>query len=362
MFRFGDPGGRMYTNVGTGNANLLAWWTTIGSQGTWSVSPNTGVLGPGNSSLRIVQTNGQTPCNLSKTLDARATWGIALHMKMSIMGANTFIVCALTDTGLLQLELRVNADGTLSVTRNGSALTGGTSSFSLSANVYYHLEWKSTIDPSVGATEVRVNGVTRIGPLTGLNTRATSNSSANGFHLGCVNPVSLPGTLTTDFDDVIVWDIQATDANGFADIHDFIGDCGLTWLLPTGAGTTTQFTPDTGVNYARVNEATPDGDTSYVADANIGDIDTYAMADLPVNITAVKSMAVCHFARKNDTNSRSIAAQLRSGGTNYSHATPVSLNSGYLYDFSNWGLNPNTGVAWTVADINAIESGQKVAS
>ena len=360
MFRFGDPGGRMYANVGTGNANILAHWTSfINNAGNVVVSAGNGRTG--GSSLRF-QLASFTSGYLTKTLDSQATWGVASGFRHSLINTAQYAIIQLSDAGTNQIDLRINPDQTLSVTRNGTVL--GTSSFSILVNVYYHIELKVLIHPSAGTVELRINGVPRIGPLTGLNTRNTANSSANQILLGTINQASVTtaGTSQVDFDDIVVWDSQATDANGLADIHDFIGDCGLTWLLPTGAGTTTQFTPDSGANYARVNEATPDGDTSYVSDANVGDIDTYAMADLPANIVAVKSVAVCHFARKTDTASRSIVAEIRTNATNYSHITPASLSNGYFYDFSNWGLNPNTGAAWTVADINAIEMGQKIAS
>ena len=135
---------------------------------------------------------------------------------------------------------------------------------------------------------------------------------------------------------------------------------GLAWLLPTGAGTTTQFTADTGVNYTRVNEATPDGDTSYVESSTVGQIDSYALADLPAAATAVKSLAVCHYARKTDVGSRQMGALVRTGGTNFTHPTGVNLGNSYLYDFSAWGTNPGTVAAWTVADVNALEAGQVV--
>jgi hypothetical protein len=175
-------------------------------------------------------------------------------------------------------------------------------------------------------------------------------------------------TFTTgnlaDLDDVIVYDGQANDANGNADITGPIGDCGLAWLLPAGAGTTTQFTPDTGSNYARVNEATPDGDTSYVGSSTVGNIDTYALADLPGTVTTVKGVASVHYAKKTDVGARGMKAELRSGGGNSAHATEIAPGTSYQYYFSNWGRNPNNGTPadWTPAAVNALEVGQQVSS
>jgi hypothetical protein len=50
--------------------------------------------------------------------------------------------------------------------------------------------------------------------------------------------------------------------------------------LPDGAGSSSQWTPDAGTNYARVNEATaPDEDTSYV-DSAVSELDLYTFVDL----------------------------------------------------------------------------------
>jgi hypothetical protein len=366
MFRFGDPGGRIYTSAGTSMANILAHWTSwntnlSGAPSTtrWSVSAGNGRTT--GSCLRLAP-NSNEWFYLTKTLDARQTWGIAFAYKTSILpnSTNTPALVIIFDGTSNQVDLRLNADGTLSITRNGTVL--GTSTRSITTNTWNHFELKVKIDPSTGTAELRVNGVAWIGPLTGLNTRATANSTANVIAIG--NASQYGTAPNADYDDIIVWDTQTTDANGFTDISDFIGDCGLSWLLPTGAGTTTQFTPDTGSNYARVNEATPDGDTSYVSSSTVGNIDTYAMADLGGTVSGVKSVASILYARKDDVGSRGIKAELRSNSGNTVHTTELSLSNSYLYYFSNWGQNPNNGspTNWTVAAVNALEAGQIVSS
>ncbi len=375
MFRFGDPGGRIYTALGTSNANVLAHWTTLlNSAATLSIQSAGGRLT--GTCLRFNIVNSNNFCQISKTLDNQVTLGLAFAIKIGMLPTSgPIIIAAFEDAGTFQISLRLNTDGTLQVLRGGSvggsggevALTGGTSSVSLSLNVWTHLELKVTINNSTGTVELRKNGVAIIGPLTSLNTRATANNSANAVRIGFLgNPGIAAGLVsgTFDFDDIIVYDAQTTDANGFSDIHDFIGDCALTWLLPTGAGTTTQFTPDSGSNYARVNEATPDGDTSYVESSTTTNIDTYAMADLPGTASSVKSVASVHYMRKTDTGTRGIKAELRAGGGNTAHATEQVLSTSYLYYFSNWGQNPNNGSAtnWTPTNVNSVEAGQNLST
>lgn len=361
MFRFGDPGSRVYNTLGTSNVNILAWWTTL--VGTVAVQTSGGRVS-GNC-LAFERVNASNPSYLTKTLTSQQTWGLAFAYKPSSIGGGGYqiVLASFYDVTTSQVDLRLNADGTLSVTRNGTVL--GTSSFSLSASVWCHIEFKVKIDPSVGTVEVRVNGTAVIGPLTSLNTRVSSNSSANVIYVGVAAMIPGSGNIfANDFwDDIIVWDTQTTDANGFTDISDFIGDCGLFWSQPNGAGTTTNFTADSGSNYARVNEATPDGDTSYVQDSTVSDIDTYAMADIS-GASTIKSVAVVLYARRTDIGARGIKSELRSGGGNTSHATAIVLGLNYQYYFQNWGQNPNNGSAtnWTPTSVNAVESGQIISS
>lgn len=357
MQRHVDAGGHPYGAAGTANANLLAWWGSVGlSSGdtVFSVSAGNGRT-TGTDCLRINLAATNRLGYLVKALDAQATWGIAFAIKLPSIGAHTLV--QFLDGASIQLDLRLVADGSLSVTRNGTAL-GSTAAGLVTANAWIHIEFKGLIHPSAGTVYVAVGGVQKLS-LTAQNTRATANSSATQVALGIIT-AAFAGNA--DLADVVIYDGQATDANGLADITGPIGDCGVYWLAPTGAGSSTQFTPDSGSNYARVNEAIPDGDTSYVEDATVGQIDLYALADLPAGISTVKSAALVHYARKTDTGSRQLGAELRSGGTNYVHATGVDLGNTYGYSLRNWGADPATSAAWTASGINALEIGEKVNS
>lgn len=340
--------------MGTSGVNFLSHWSGANTVASISVQSGQGRLG--GSSLRFSKL-----VYADKSLDQQQTWGVACAFRLAGLPTSAQAqLIQLIDNATIQIDVRVNTDGTISVTRNGTVLGTTTSSW-INPNTYTHLEFKGKIDPSVGTYEVKVNGVSRLSG-TGANTRATANSYATTIRMGLVSNSDLNGGVhVVDYDDIIVWDTQANDAAGNPDISNFIGDCRLSWLLPTGAGATTAFTPDSGSNYARVNEATPDI-TSYVESSTIGHTDTYAMGDLSAAASSVKSVAVVQYARKTDAGSRQMAAVLRSGGTDYAHATGVDLNDSYLYSFRNWGTNPNTVTTWTVSDVNALEVGQKVTS
>jgi hypothetical protein len=354
-FRFGDPGGRMYQTAGTSQVNILAYWTSMQNGSQFSVQS-----GGGRTTGTSLRGNFNGPVTIAKTLSSSvATMGVAFAYRPSVIPSSEVTILSLTDAGSVQVDIRLKIDGTIRVTRNGTLL--GTSTAVLGSNVYAHLEFKATIDPSAGAVELRLNGVAIIGPLTSQNTRATANSTVNGVMIG--NNISGSISGTHDYDDLIVWDTTTTDPAGNTDISNFIGDCGLTWLLPTGAGTTTQWTPDSGSNWARVSEVTPDGNTSYVEDSTVGHIDTYAMADLAASAASVKSIAVVNYAEKTDVGARGMKAEIRTNAANFAFANEIALGNSYQYYFSNWGFNPSgTPAAWTVSDVNSIEVGQQVTS
>ena len=351
MFRFGDPGGRMYLTAGTSQANIVAHWTTYNG-GALTILSNGG---------RFTGTCIQVPFSpgnfggLTKQLDSQSTWGIAFALKISGLSGGIAPIAVLSDSGTIQTCLIVNANNTLSVCRGSTSTVLATSTFTLPTNVWVHVEWKTTLNNTAGSYEVRINGSAKIGPTTNANTISTANSTAN--QIGVTGGT---GSVNFNFDDIIIYDGQATDAAGNPDIHDFIGDCSLTWLMPNGAGTYTNFTADSGSNYARVNEATPDGNTSYVEASTVGTKDSYLLTDLAGTVTNVKSVALCHYAERTDVGAKQLGAMIRTNSTDYIHPTGIDLNNGYAYSFRNWGSNPKTSTAWTASDINALEIGQVV--
>jgi hypothetical protein len=149
--RFFDPGGRIYSAVGTANVNLLAWWANCST----FVSILAGGGRTVGTCLRFGANSNQF---LTKTLDSQSTWGVAFALRIAGFPAagSTYQIVSLRDFGTLQVELRILSDGTMTITRNGTVL--GTSTVALSLNVWNHIEWKITIHPSAGVAEMRING------------------------------------------------------------------------------------------------------------------------------------------------------------------------------------------------------------
>lgn len=112
-------------------------------------------------------------------------------------------------------------------------------------------------------------------------------------------------------------------------------------------------------SYGMLNEATQDGDSSYIYDSNVGDEDDFGIAPLATAPLAIIGAVGKMFVRKSDAGSRSGDLYLRSGASNINVGSgPLSTTAGFLSLLA--PADPNTGAAWTASGINALTLGPKV--
>ncbi len=288
-----------------------------------------------------------TGFHLTQSFSARATWIVGFAAYFGAMPSSVSI-CALMDNATIQATIEVNADGTLSVTRNGTAVTGGTSSVTIQPATWNYIEWKCTIANSIAASscQVRLNGTVIITVATGQDLQNTANASATGFRIKGAS-----STLHC-FDDLYICD----NAGGVND--DFLGDVKVITLRPSGAGNSTDWTPSAGANYETQDETQGDGDTTYVSESSVGDHDTYTFGNISDTGTVI-GVQTSMYARKDDAGTREIAAVIRSGGTDYDGATRALTTSYVVY----WEVSeedPATTAPWDITGVNAIEAGPKL--
>lgn len=287
----------------------------------------------------------------TKTLPtAHATWivGAAIRPNNTSFSSNQ-VVLEVRDGGTAQFGAYSNSDGTLQMKRGGSVGTsvGSASASALVGNVYQYVELKVTISDAAGSYELRVNGVTWLSGSS-VDTKQTANATANGMGIS-----NIVGSGGANYDDM-----YAFDGSGSANI-DFAGDVKVTTLLPSGAGTTTGWTPSAGSNYQCVDETTANGDTDYVSTSTATTKDTYAFGDLS-GTPNVKAVAVALHARKDDAGTRTAVTVVRHSSTDYDGGTTQSFTSSYLQYRENYDTNPGTASAWTYTDVNNAEFGVKL--
>lgn len=317
-------------------ADITRKWNAVGPSGTCAVQVGLGRFGGGNA-LRI----DPLSCSVTKTLDNQGTWIVGFAMQTPGLPTGSAVLVQFIDSvNGVQCDLRVNSDGTLSVTRNGAPLTGGQSTASIRVGSWNYIEVKVSISTSIAANAVQVqlNSAVVLTVAAGQSTQLSANASANtivlaGAFVGCL------------FDDIYI-----ADGNGAVN-NTFLNDSRVVALLPNGAGALTAFSV-TGAptNWQATSDNPPDNDTSYVSSNTPGNIDLYTVPNLSVAGT-IRGVQTVIDARKDDAGSHGLAAEVRIGGTNYNGAT-VQLGSTYVMQTEIRETNPFTGVAWTQSDIN----------
>lgn len=138
-------------------------------------------------------------------------------------------------------------------------------------------------------------------------------------------------------------------------------------IHPTGVGNANANSPiPVGrANWACVDDYPEHLDTdSYVYSENGTNDDSYDMSTIQtgqrIQINSVAPNAL--FKRENDTQACEGGVRIRTGGTSYLNATNATLTESWVVHSSAWAVNPQTALFWTIADINAIETGVRLVS
>ncbi len=301
-------------------------------------------------------TNSSNQAGLAKTVPQGASFvmGMAFYLSaLPTIAARS--IFALLDGGTFQCDLRVNLDGTLSVTRFGTVLTDGTSVGALSLAAWNYIEWKVTIADSIsaGSCVVKVNGATVITVATGQDTKNTANAFANQVGIGHYNGASSGGGS------VRIEDFYICDQSGSVN-NDFLGDCRVDMVLPTGDGTYQDFTKSAGsTHYELVDEAAPNT-TDYVYSTTVGHRDSFTNPALPtLTDQSIFGVQVNAAVSKDDAGARSAGVMIRSGTTD-SDGAGVALSTSQVYLSQIYETNPDGAVPWTESAVNAAEIGVKV--
>ena len=137
-------------------------------------------------------------------------------------------------------------------------------------------------------------------------------------------------------------------------------------LRPESAGDSTQWEPNTGANYAAVDEAESDSDTTYVKQSTVGtdEDDTY---NIPTSAllegATINSVTVYARAKYVQSGAGSTPAApsiyqlVRVGGTTYASAGGDATGTGYADTSNSWATNPADSAAWEKADIDGLQIG-----
>lgn len=311
-------------------------------------------------------TNGQvhvqpTASLISKDLlggGTEAIIGFSYNYNIAVpTGVQTAQLCALGDNTVWHACAWYDAaSGTIKISLGGAAGAGAllatSSAVSWVVNTSYYIEFRVKVDNATGQVELRRDGVS-IASATGIDTQNGGTTALNRVLLG--------GAGTAATMNVVYDDFYALDTAGAVN-NTFLGDRRVTVLRPTGAGSSTQFTPSAGANWSVVDDGTGNGDTDYVESATIGHLDLYAMANLGFSPTIINGVQFTLDAKRTDGVARVIKPKIRQAGTNYDWLSNVTLTDAYVKTVQIRETNPATSAAFIASDIDAIEAGVEVVS
>jgi len=250
----------------------------------------------------------------------------------------------------IHIVLIPEVSGELSVCRGDGTILG-TSTQVVNWNSWCFAELKVIIHDTAGSIELRINGEEWIS-VAGIDTTNNSEFTANKITLFFVSH-----STSVRHDDLYVCDGLGTENN------DFLGDVRVATLRPNGAGNYTDFTPSAGSNYENVDDVVDiDDDTTYNSHDVATEKDSYALADMPVNVGNVHGIQINTTMRKDDAAAKEAKPFLRTNSVDYPQGSAINLWDSYVSTRNIVELNPNDSAVWEKTDVDALEIGLEIIS
>lgn len=227
-------------------------------------------------------------------------------------------------------------------TTSGTLLTTATGAIP-PAGFWCHVSVMCTVNTTNGRVKVNIDGVTVI-DFTG-NTQNTANTR--------IDRVRFPVTTSNgyNYDNWIIASGLPTDP--------MLPEIRVYTQFPTG-NDAAQFTVSgAAANWSAVNEAPPNGDTSYNYSSTVGHQDTFTFSAPSIGAT-VHALQVCYDARRDDAGPRAMRAVVKPTTTAYDSGADDTLASTYFIYKKIWMTNPETSAAWTPGQATAAKFGYKL--
>jgi hypothetical protein len=226
---------------------------------------------------------------------------------------------------------------------------GRSDPYVFTGNAWMFVEAYVELHDSAGRLVVKVNGLTVI-DYTGDT--QNGGSYIDYLMMRRVSP-----------NDVYVDDLITGDGSGSTNTSP-PGDARVEYIVPNGAGTRTQFTSSSGTNWSTVDESSGYNDTDYNWSANSGDIDTFGMSSLS-GTGVIHGIQTVLRTRKDDAGYRTAQPvfykAIGTGDTPRTYAgTAQSVGDTFAYKREVFETSPDTGLAWGIEEIEAMEFGYAV--
>jgi len=357
---------RVFTSDGAERGDLKAFNTQIGTPSVDTTSQVTGANSylcsstTASGSFNAFLTGLITPtftANAEVFAQARIGFVSSATMQNQPTPANHGgMLMAMYSVATIVGYVTLDGMGFLRVLRadNNSVLATAAQSLPTVADFIYLIQFRYLVNGATGAVEVKVNGAS-MASASGINTLGTGPATINAVGFGASGQwASNFAPLKIYLDDALV---NVNDASGAED--GYAQDIRIARAGPGSAGHITGLTAVGGTNLANVQPVPPsDSATNYNDTSTAATYDSYAPGtEEPVVPTGSTIVAVSV-----DAEVLTQAAPQNGKLHVYTHATDyasaaIALPTSYGRIANRWLLNPNTGVAWTLADALAAEMG-----
>lgn len=270
----------------------------------------------------------------------RVVFGVAVKFTGSTLGNNAAIIQLFqSSTGVAneQVSVRFALDGRLTINRVGTVLATGTQV--LQSNTFYYIEFAVFFDGAAGTADIYINGVLDAS-VAGVNTQPQATAVTGSM--------SLQNTASPFFCDLYGMDGTVTP----------LGPQRVSLKAPNADGSLQDWAPSAGNAFDCVDTIPPDGDANgFISSATPTDNSTFLFGALPYAPAVVNAVQVSLYARFDDGGPHLVAAVVISGATT-DIAAPQSIAANYLdFYLTVYETDPDTGVAWTAAAVDAAEYG-----
>lgn len=260
------------------NATDTKWSCSSNPASFWTIDATGGVIGQ---SLKMV-TAGTLTNGLFRTLTAGTSFYEGIWYKpAAVTGTSYEVVLALAlAAGSGVVAARVGSE--VALVASGGSVLATSAGLGLVAGTYYAIELSAVLVSGTNwALILRVNGTVKLSTVSTNLAVATMDRA----YIGSGNS-AFGGTLTS---------LEANgELDGFYIASNAFVTGGGSWRIqairPSAAGAHTDGVPDSGSNYARVNEQNV-SDASYVQFTNDNDTDTYEQ-DNPTHISGHSVRAI----------------------------------------------------------------------
>jgi hypothetical protein len=219
-----------------------------------------------------------------------------------------------------------------------------------------YVEIKVTIDNTVGAVEVKINGIQRLN-LTGIDT----NNGATVPQITHVKLIGGEGNADSIDGSYMFDDVYVANTDG-ATNNDFLGPIKIESLFPDAEGDNVDFLPSAGTDNAlNVDENPSDGDTTYNESGTFGHYDLLTASNLSTITGNIKGIQLNTDARVTDATPIDLINKVKTGVTEDEAAAQGVSDETNFTTFSDiWEEDPDTATDWTVSGVNGIQIGYEV--